>query len=867
MNSFDIHLIAMTKFRTNPIICFLSAIVLLSPAKGQEDPFAADLQTKLARYNESFYAEKAYLMTDRYVYKPGEDLWFKGLVASYPIKSEKFQSADFFVRLINSHGEEIVFRRYPLSGNETEGRFSIPKSCIPGKYWLIAYTGWMRNGCPEEAYRKEILVSKYFEKRFLVEILYDNALYSAGDTMNALIRVLDPSGKPITETPFDYNIGTLEKKDVKGNGITDNLGRAKIKTTLPDMDEILLLTIQIRNRKYSSEYTHAIPMVPKKPEISFFPEGGRLIAGLKSTIVLKAVDSYQQPYVISGNILNSKGAILQTVHTSSLGLGKTDFIPPEDSCFLKINFPEGVHEKFLLPLAYPSGFGLHYIKGNPDSAIFVITASGVGNTKLYYTAVMNREIVQGGTIEISSEAKVVFPIMNLPQGILQFTLFDTDRNILAERLIHIVSSQPKIQVKMDQHVFHSRQRISVLLEYPKQLIGSNLSMSVSLNNLAVNSHSIGFRSFIYSNSCSITGNLKSSENEQKDIEMIASDFRSVYWNEILSYSEKDPYTIQDGLSGIVYDKKSNVSQHAKVRITHFPNFRLLETQSDENGIFHINFGSDIIDYKFLNIDAYDAMGKVNLNAKIDNSFAVKIGESLVKQSEENSARQKMQDLFTYGEPDLVYMLRFGPGKFRKSKADLKKKYDPYRYANYTNVLSIIHEIQPFKLEDNRIVFLTKEKGHQDSSLVKEEALIVINGALKGNDTSALRNIIPSDITNINISQSLLDVHKYTPLNFNGVIEITTIQGMYKYRQAHVEVGPGILNSEKEFYSPNYAMESSYSADNRKTLYWNPNIQLLQENLMLVTFYSSDVKGLYYGHITGIDKLGNPVEEEFTFRVE
>jgi hypothetical protein len=105
------------------------------------------------------------------------------------------------------------------------------------------------------------------------------------------------------------------------------------------------------------------------------------------------------------------------------------------------------------------------------------------------------------------------------------------------------------------------------------------------------------------------------------------------------------------------------------------------------------------------------------------------------------------------------------------------------------------------------------------------------------------------------------------LNFNSVIEITTIQGMSRYKQAHLQTGQSILNSERDFYSPDYAIESSYSADNRRTLYWNPKIPLYQGNSMVVTFYTSDVKGTYYGHIAGIDKDGNPVEKTFTFKVE
>ncbi len=70
-----------------------------------------------------------------------------------------------------------------------------------------------------------------------------------------------------------------------------------------------------------------------------------------------------------------------------------------------------------------------------------------------------------------------------------------------------------------------------------------------------------------------------------------------------------PMSDRTDLTGTVIDKKENPAQHAKVRVTHLPNFRFYETQSDENGYFQVFFGSDVIDFNYLKIDAYDATGK------------------------------------------------------------------------------------------------------------------------------------------------------------------------------------------------------------------------------------------------------------------
>ena len=173
-----------------------------------------------------------------------------------------------------------------------------------------------------------------------------------------------------------------------------------------------------------------------------------------------------------------------------------------------------------------------------------------------------------------------------------------------------------------------------------------------------------------------------------DLQLLTSDNNLINWNDILNVpADTEPYNRKDGLNGMVYDKKENISPHAKVRVTHFPNFRLYETQTDENGSFHVIFGSDIIDYKFLNIDAYDALGKINLNARIDYDYVENLRQSLMTESE-NDTLEKIRDLNKYGEPDLVYVLRYGPGKFRKPGTDIQKKIRSlsickiYRYYGY-----------------------------------------------------------------------------------------------------------------------------------------------------------------------------------------
>jgi hypothetical protein len=855
----------MLRIKIQPILHTVPVwLILLLSAAGirEKEPFFDFLQTKLDEYNEDFQVEKTYLMTDRYVYRPGEDLWFKGFVTSSS-GNNRINSQDYYIRLLNHRGEEIIYRRYPLNGNETSGHLNIPKSCIPGKYWLIAYSGWMKNRCPEEAYRKEILISKYFEKRFQVEMLFDKIEYFPGDTLIVQLRITDPAGKPVTETPFDFSVGSIDKTDLKGSGKTDVKGKARISCVLPVSGNMQMMTIEIRSRKLSGDYSQIIPVLTNKAAISFFPEGGNLVAGISCNMVVKSLNHLGFPESISGVITDYSGNIIQEIKTGQDGLGTFNYLPPMDTCFLVISDQGGVSQKVPLPAAQKSGSVISHLFTANDTARFSIRSTGSESQMTYWAGVLNGRIVWSEKINFSGSGYAEIPLNNLSMGILQVSVFDPQYHLIGERLINTHKKAELLNVKLDRQVYKTRQRVSFIVEYPAIFKNRDLSLSISLKSLSHNDYARDFNKAILSDSC---------ENEYKhdrnitDPELITSGYQRVDWTKILSGStSKEPYSAHDGLTGTVLDKKDNVSPHAKVRVTHFPNFRLYETQSDENGIFHVLFGSDVIDYKFLNIDAYDALGKVNLNPMVDYQYIKDMETMLLHESERNEF-QSVLDLKKYGEPDLVYVLRYGPGKFRKSRTDIRKKYDPYQYAKYTDVLDIIQDIQPYKLVNNKILFTGRDRNKLDSAMM-DEAIIVINGSIRGNDINALNNILPSDITNINISTSLLDVHKYTPLNFNGVIEITTIQGLYRYRQPHVQIGPGALNAERAFYSPDYSLESTYAADNRRTLYWNPNITLFEGNSMLVTFYTSDIKGTYYGHLAGVDSEGNPIQGEFTFRVE
>ncbi len=94
-------------------------------------------------------------------------------------------------------------------------------------------------------------------------------------------------------------------------------------------------------------------------------------------------------------------------------------------------------------------------------------------------------------------------------------------------------------------------------------------------------------------------------------------------------------------------------------------------------------------------------------------------------------------------------------------------------TSFSDVFSMIQQIKPFRMTDNRIIFTSvapDTNGRQDG------ALIVIDGIAMGQDPRVIEHMNPLDIERINVSTEFIDIQRYTGFNTTGVIEIWTKTG-------------------------------------------------------------------------------------------
>jgi hypothetical protein len=102
-----------------------------------------------------------------------------------------------------------------------------------------------------------------------------------------------------------------------------------------------MLNIQIKNRRLAGDYTIIVPTVHADPVVDFYPEGGKLVSGLNNIMAVKATNGAGLPAIVSGEITDRMGNLLQRVSTGVAGKGRFEYIPREDTCYFRITYPAG----------------------------------------------------------------------------------------------------------------------------------------------------------------------------------------------------------------------------------------------------------------------------------------------------------------------------------------------------------------------------------------------------------------------------------------------------------------------------------------------------------------------------------------------
>ncbi len=857
----------------NTRFLFILLFTILLTGFNNDDDFLNTLRKRAELYNSNNPVERVFIQTDRSFYKPGDLVWFKALLQN--TSNHTSISRDLFIKLIDVFGNQALYLRYPVFNNESNGYLIIPPYIKQGKYNLLGYTSWMKNQDYSNAFSKEIIVSNSIERKLLFTINYSKDIYYPGEEVIANVKFIKTDGTPHKFARFRYVCQTIDKQIVKKNGITNENGIGTIRFFLPENSDIdfTIAEFSIKHKKNREKFIENIPLAKKNIILSIFAEGGNMIAGEKTQIAFKAEDVYGFPVDVEGIVVDEQGEKILPIKSSYKGLGKFIFTPEEKKYKIQITKPANTNVDYYLPEVKREGIKINFI-GIENDEIILSAKSTFSDQKspTYWVGEENREICWSDCIYLAKDKIVKIPVQHFKNGMVKFTVFNDKKLVIAERTIYIPSEKlnNKIKVECNNHIFFTREKVQVKIE---GIDGKNVKSSLSVvNNQYINKNEIS--ADLYFNFITtlkdINPLLLQRDMTKNVVDLITMTHQviSLPLQDLFKTNKTNlpKYYNQNGLVGQVLDKKKKPVNNAKIKVFHLLDMNSFETESNDQGIFNIDFYNNIINFKYLNIAVVNDNGKSNTNILLYDYYSENLLDCY-SIDKSNWPILVFIDLVKFKNPDLLYTGNFNKSEFKETAVEQKKQYDYERYSKYTNVLDILKDIKSFSILNDKIVFSEKETLFDS----QQGALIVIDGIEKSRNIDILNYLSPKDIRDISIVSSPSDIPKYSSQNKMGLIEITTIRNQNTTSpvatKSDSEINNKMMMIDYQFSLPDYSLGENPESDKRITLYWESDLLLKDEREKIIEFHTSDIPGSYTGSIQGTLSDGQFFTKEFRFRVE
>ncbi|XDD50437.1 alpha-2-macroglobulin [Leptospira sp. WS92.C1] len=166
-------------------------------------------------YSSSFYGEggaRAYIYTERPVYKPGDTVQFKGILRNFNQDNYKIASGAGTVSIHSQEGGEVSIPVIPISISNDQGTFSgefqIPEgeSVSLGNYTLVL-------NYQDKTFQTEFAVDAYKKPTFLVTVNVPKSNFLQKEEVNATVKARYYYGQPLSGKEVNYRIFRRPKYD------------------------------------------------------------------------------------------------------------------------------------------------------------------------------------------------------------------------------------------------------------------------------------------------------------------------------------------------------------------------------------------------------------------------------------------------------------------------------------------------------------------------------------------------------------------------------------------------------------------------------------------------------------------------------
>ncbi|RZM28816.1 MAG: TonB-dependent receptor [Pedobacter sp.] len=876
----------------------------------------------LQRWADTNPQEKVYLHTDKPYYMVGDTIWFKGYVTIGSKHQLSALSGALYVDLISETDSLTRSIKLPVISGMSKGTFVLPDSSFKeGNYRLRAYTQWMRNAGPDYYFDKVITIGNSIVDPVFAKIDYEYGKVGDKVTTMAVITYTNEKGEPIMNKPVNYDIREgynslhLDKKSTDANGqikIPLQLGKSGKLGDINLVTKIEATTKELTLKKF------AVKLVSTQTDVQFFPESGPLVNGVRTRVGFKATGPNGLGVPVKGVIVdneNKEVAIFEALH---LGMGSFRLAPEAGKTYqAKVTYPDGSENTVKLPSAIDNGYVLGvFNNAETDTVLVRINASEAvlkNGAQQVSLVVQSAGAVYFATTMPVNKTAVSFsiPALDLPSGIVQFTLFSATGTPINERIIFVQNNdQMELKISTAKKTYAAREKVELDLQaadFEGKPIRGNFSISVISEDAVPIDEAK--ESTIFSQlllSSDIKGYIEQPNyyftdatpdtEANLDLLMMTQGYRRFVWKDIIGeipfHPKFKPEKLTMDITGTLVNlanKPVPISGGKILLVSNKVGGLPLDTITDANGKFKFSNLLITSEIKF-SVQGRTAKNGDKVEIKMDKIREEDISlnpnvpdlstdmRKVIQASFENNRKQDME-LTKNGQLGRTQQLKEVVIRAEKRKrvytglnildghADLTLRND--KTDNYLNLLDWL------KFKMIGVVF--KETSNDECYQItmpfsrNEQVVVFVDGRkLTPCETQDLWHIDPLDVARVDLIRSNLAL---MTMAGGPAISVITKRGIGQLRATYnpsmAFFNPRGFDPAKEFYAPKYYNDGNDPRvpDLRTTIYWNPGVVVAQDGKAKLSFFNGDSKGKYRVVIEGINADGLLGRQVYRYEVK
>ncbi|MBR2649214.1 MAG: hypothetical protein IKD55_10270 [Sediminibacterium sp.] len=637
-----------------------------------------------------------------------------------------------------------------------------------------------------------------------------------------------------------------------------------------------------------------------KTNLSLFPEGGYLVEGISSRVAFKATNNNGLPVKVSGFVRNSKNEVVDSIVTIHDGMGLFLLNPAKGEQY-RVEWTDEFKQKYTTPITQIQSAGaVMLVRTSNDKASVTIqrSANTQGALQQYTLMVhMNQEPLFKVAIKMTERMlqRAEIPIDQMPTGILQFTLFNSEGQPVAERIIFVNNHLHEFNAKVNPIYTSLDKRGKNSLDIVvTDTAMSNLSVAIIDAGIAAPERTNIYTDFLLSNE--IKGYIHNPAyyftsdadvvTSKLDLVMMTSGWRRYNWDKLKSGIQPVikylPETENMQIKGNVFGMKEIGAQQLVL------NTILLGKDSSKQFLFlPVNKDGSFIEPGIFFYDTAKVYYNFNASVKGAERLQVKFDNGFFRR-ENGFKTTPYTGVTVFPDADSLWRVRMNyflaeQERIRKLQASTNlqevivkaKVKTPLQIMDekYARGLFAGSDAYSFDLVNDKFVPLDifsylqgRVPGLQISGMGAQASL-----SWRGATPQLFLDEMPTDVNMISgiPVQQVAYIKVFRPPFFGaigggagGAIAIYTKKGDDGKKVDYSGKGMSFVTLAgfsrfKEFYNPVYdKTNNSLETDLRNTLYWNPNVFTNKKSPRFkIDFYNNDVSKKLLLILEGINADG------------